>query len=82
VTRQTVWAEARDRLLADQGGEAAGALWHRDVGPIDVRWGEPGTGKSDGYGLAKLAKFHPEVIDQLPQLLADMEVMKRTANRI
>ena len=48
-------------LEAKQGGEAVGALHHKDVGDIDLVWGKAGTGKSDGYGLAKLVKFHPEV---------------------
>ena len=48
-----------------QGGEAVAALHHPEVGDIDLIWGKEGTGKSDGYGLAKLVKYHPEVVDDL-----------------
>lgn len=82
VTRQSVWADARDALMLARQGEVRGALFHRDIGPIDVKWGEAGTGKSDGMGLAKLAAFHPEVLENLPALLEQMEVVSRTANRI
>lgn len=76
VTRQTVWADARDRLMADKGGEAPGALWHPEVGPIDVKWGDAKA------GLAKIIERHPEVLTDLPALLDMMEVVKRSDNRI
>ena len=74
--------EAVDFLIKKKGGEAIGALSHKDVGDIDLVWGEEGTGKSDGFGLAKLAKYHPEVLDKLQEILDDMHVTKRTENRI
>lgn len=74
--------EAVEFLLKKKGGEAVGALSHKDVGDIDLVWGEEGTGKSDGFGLAKLAKYHPEVLDNLQEILDDMHVVQRTENRV
>ena len=70
------------KLMEMQDGEALGALHHKDIGDIDLVWGKAGTKKSDGYGLAKLVKFHPEVLDNLQGILDDMHITKRTANRI
>ena len=74
--------EAITFLLAKRSGEAIGALHHKDIGSIDLVWGEEGTGHSDGYGLAKLAKYHPEVLFDLQEILDDMVVVKRSANRV
>ena len=74
--------EAIDFLTKKKGGEALGALSHKDIGDIDLVWGEEGTGHSDGYGLAKLVKYHPEVLKNLQEILDEMDVVKRTENRI
>ena len=74
--------EAVDFLLAEKNGEAIGALSHKDIGEIDLVWGKEGTGHSDGYGLSKLAKYHPEVLDKLQPILDNMEVVSRNANRV
>lgn len=59
-----------------------GALHHKDIGDIDLVWGKEGTAKSDGFGLAKLAKYHPEVLGNLQEILDTMVVVKRTDNRV
>ena len=59
-----------------------GALHHKDIGDIDLVWGKEGTAKSDGFGLAKLAKYHPEVLGNLQEILDAMVVVKRTDNRV
>lgn len=64
--------EAIAFLLEKKDGEAIAALHHKDIGDIDLVWGKEGTGKSDGYGFAKLAKYHPEVLDNLQELLDEM----------
>ena len=69
-------------MLAKRSGEAIGALHHKDIGSIELVWGEEGTGYSGGYGLAKLAKYHPEVLFDLQEILDDMVVVKRSANRV
>ena len=74
--------EAITYLLAKKGGEAVGALYHKDIGSIDIVWGEEGTGHSDGFGLAKLAKFHPEVLFNLQNILNDMVITRRSENRV
>ena len=74
--------EAIDFLVSKGEGEAIGALSHKDIGEIDLVWGEKGTGHSDGFGLAKLVKYHPEVLDNLQEILDEMKVVKRTDNRI
>ena len=74
--------EAIQRLIELQEGEAIGALSHPEIGPIDLVWGEEGTGHSDGFGLAKLVKYHPEVVENLQGLLDDMSVTDRSENRI
>lgn len=75
-------SEAIKLLTELQTGEAIGALHHREIGDIDLVWGETGTSKSDGYGLAKLIKFHPEVVENLQEILDDMHIVKRSENRI
>jgi len=57
------------KLTELQDGEAVAALHHPDVGDIDLVWGKEGTAKSDGYGLSKLIKYHPEVLSNLQGLL-------------
>lgn len=74
--------EAIRHLMKVQGGEAVGALHHKDIGEIDLVWGEEGAGKSDGYGLSKLIKYHPEVVDNLQEILDDMHIVSRSENRI
>ena len=74
--------EAVAWLMQKKEGEAVGALHHRDIGDIDLVWGKEGTGKSDGFGLAKLVKYHPEVVGNLQEILDSMEVKKRTKNRV
>jgi hypothetical protein len=69
-------------LMEVQDGEAIGALHHPDIGPIDLVWGEPGTGNSDGYGLAKIAQFHPEALEHLQAILDGMAVKTRSKNRV
>lgn len=74
--------EAIAFLLDKKEGEAVAALHHPEIGDIDLVWGKEGTGKSDGFGLAKLAKYHPEVLDNLQEILNDMRVTARSANRV
>jgi hypothetical protein len=61
---------------------AIAALYHKSVGYIDLPWGEKGTGKSDGFGLSKLLEYHPEVVDNLQEILDGMEETMRSSNRV
>lgn len=65
-----------------RGGEAVGALHHKDIGDIDLVWDKEGTGHSDGYGLSKLVKYHPDVLDNLQEILNDMRVVSSSKNRV
>lgn len=74
--------EAVEFLLRKKNGEAIAALHHKDIGDIDLVWGKAGTAHSDGFGLAKLSMYHPEVISNLQEILDDMVVTSRTDNRV
>jgi hypothetical protein len=74
--------EAVEHLMNVKEGEVPGALSHKNIGDIDLVWGEEGTRKSDGYGLAKIAKYHPEVLDNLQDSLDNMEIKSISNNRI
>ena len=76
------YADAARALYARKGGIAENALFHPEIGPIDLLWGKEGTRSSDGFGLAKLLAWHPEVVADLPQRLETMQVESRSSNRI
>ncbi|MGI5085835.1 hypothetical protein [Treponema putidum] len=75
-------SEAISFLLKHKEGEAKNALYHKDIGYIDIVYGKEGTAKSGGYGLAKIAKFHPEVLDNLQEIISSMMIVGKTKNRI
>lgn len=52
-----------------KSGEAVAALHHPEVGDIDLVWGKAPEGGTDGFGLAKLVKKHPEVLQDLQGFL-------------
>lgn len=70
------------KLMETKDGEAVGALYHPDIGEIDLVWGKEGTSRSDGFGLAKLVKYHPEVLGDLQGILSAMTVVSRSPNRV
>lgn len=72
---------AIEHLREQKTGEAIGALSHPELGDIDLVWGEEGTSQSNGYGLAKLIKYHPEVVDNLQSILSDMKVVFKSDTR-
>lgn len=74
--------EAIAFLIDKKEGEAVGALSHPEIGDIDLVWGEEGTSASDGYGLSKIVKYHPEILDNLQEIINDMVVVSKTDNRI
>lgn len=75
-------AEAIAFLKKRKSGEAIGALYHPEIGDIDLVWGYEGTGRSDGFGLAKLVKYHPEVVSNLQGILSEMVISSRSDTRI
>ena len=75
-------AGAIAKLMELGTGDAIGALWHPEVGDIDLVWGEEGTSRSDGYGVAKLVRWHPEVLGGLQAIVERLPVIRRSENRI
>lgn len=69
-------------LTQAKEGEAIGALHHPDLGDIDLVWGQEGKNAHDGYGLSKLVRWHPEVLADLQNIVASMQVTKRSENRV
>lgn len=68
--------EAIDWLKSKKEGEAAGALHHHSIGDISLVWGDEKT------GLAKIVKKHPEVLDNLQEIIDGMEIVQESDNRI
>ncbi len=76
---------AVQKLLEDKSGDAIAALHHPDVGDIDLIYGNEGDvsrNNKGGYGLAKIAAKHPEVLNDLQGFIEGLKVKSRTDNRI
>ncbi|WP_244196386.1 hypothetical protein, partial [Helicobacter labetoulli] len=73
--------EAIKHLLETKSGQVQGAFYRDEIGDITLAWGEKGTDKSDGWGLAKIVEYHPEVIDKLDELVQNLPIVKENANR-
>lgn len=69
------------KLMAEKRGQVAGAFYREELGDITLAWGEAGTGKSDGWGLTKIVKYHPEVLDNLSELVEKSPIVKESDNR-
>jgi hypothetical protein len=61
--------QAIDHLLKVQAGEVPGALDHPEIGGIDLVFGGP------KFGLMKIRDRHPEVLAQLPEIIASLPVV-------
>lgn len=68
--------EAIAFLLKNRSGEAVGALNHHTVGEISLVWGNKKA------GLEKIATKHPEVLNNLQEIIDRMEVVEESANRV
>ena len=69
------WREAIAFLQERECGIAVAALYHPKIGDIDLIWGKyrDGDRASSGYGLAKVAAKHPEVLENLQPILLAMD---------
>lgn len=66
---------AIEALKKAGGGVAVAALYHPEIGDIDLRWGHTGdSDRAKGLGLAKLIKWHPEVLGDLQGFLLTLHV--------
>lgn len=63
-------------------GEATQALYNKHVGYVDIVYGYAGTKNSDGFGLAKIIRFHPEVINKIGKIFSNLDMKSKSANRI
>lgn len=60
------------------GGVAIAALYHPEIGDIDLRWGTTSDDeRAKGQGLAKLIRWHPEVLNDLQGFISSLEVHQR-----
>lgn len=76
------WQGLVARLSEMESGEARGALQHPEVGPIDLMWGYYDAEVDKGFGLKKLKDKHPEVVDDLPEIVAGSEVYYKDSGRV
>ncbi len=78
------WADARQVLETNRAGELTAAFRNDAIRePIDLPYGQfdPAKPKS-GWGYAKIAGKHPEVIDTLPEIIANLREAQRADNWI
>ena len=68
--------EAISFLRDKREGEAVGALNHHSVGEVSIVWGNKKA------GLEKILIKHPEVADNLQEIIDAMEVVQESDNRI
>jgi len=68
--------EAVEFLKRLKSGEAIAALHHDEIGDISLVWG------NDKAGLKKILRKHPEVVDNLQEILNGMHVTQSSENRI
>jgi hypothetical protein len=70
------WKEAISFLQEVQNGIAVAALQHPKIGDIDLVWGnyKEDNRISSGFGLAKIAEKHPEVLENMQYILLQMQV--------
>lgn len=71
--------EAVDFLLLKRDGEIKNALYHPQIGFIDLIWGKRGE---VGYGLAKIAEKHPEALENLSGSIEKGEIIDIIPDRI
>ena len=58
-----------------QDGEALAVLHHKDIGDISLVWG------TDKAGLKKILHKHPEVIDDLQNILDEMHIVQSSGKQ-
>jgi len=69
-------ANAAVAFLRERGsGVAVAALFHAEVGDIDLVWGETSEDeRNKGFGLAKLIRWHPEALHDLQGFISKLHV--------
>ncbi|HPT26934.1 MAG TPA: hypothetical protein PLZ95_10980, partial [Bryobacteraceae bacterium] len=76
---------ATEKLVELQSGDARSALYHPEIGSIDLIWGREGTPSknySDGYGLSHILIKHPNVEGRLQEILNSSRVVAKHGNKL
>lgn len=71
--------DAIDFLIFRKKGEIRNALYHPQIGNIDLIWGKSGE---KGYGLAKILEKHPEAIKNLSESINRGKIVEELPERI
>lgn len=67
-------AAAIAHLSKVKTGEAVAALYHPEIGDIDLVWGETNDDRhKKGHGLAKIVRWHSEVLPDMQRILKRMK---------
>lgn len=74
--------QAVDYFLKVKEGKIPNAIFHKSIGWIDLVWGTPGTKRSDGFGLSKIAKYHKSILPNLQKVLKNMNITFVSEGRI
>lgn len=77
------WRGAVEFLKEHNSGRAVAALHHPEVGDIDLIWGKTSYDeRSKGFGLAKLIRWHPEVMQDLQKHISSLKVKQHHRDAI
>ncbi|EOA6660618.1 PBECR2 nuclease fold domain-containing protein [Campylobacter jejuni] len=70
---------ALQKLLIEKQGQVAGAFHRKDLGDIDLVWGEVTDKiKHKGYGLAHIIDKHPDLeLNIIPDIIENGEIVQR-----
>ncbi len=70
---------ALQKLLIEKQGQVAGAFHRKDLGDIDLVWGEVTDKiKHKGYGLAHIIDKHPDLeLNIIPKIIENGEIVQR-----
>lgn len=75
--------QAVNFLLQKKTGIVPNALYNKNIGWIDLVWGYIDTkGKRSSFGLAKIEKYHKEVLPNLSDILKNLPLKSKSNNRI
>ncbi|QFY42989.1 hypothetical protein F6R98_10485 [Candidatus Methylospira mobilis] len=70
-------------LIKEQKGIAVAALYHPEIGDIDLVWGKTtDDARSKGTGIAKILRWHPEVLRDLQGFISSLHVHQRHGKKI
>ena len=76
--------EAVEKLIKEQKGQVKGALYHPQIGEIDLVWGEVlDADKHTGYGLSHIIDKHGiEVARRLDDIVMGGKILRKKGNTV